>query len=90
MWSQHNYPQNSPLPPEKPPGGGGGVDFKNKNSHPNRVYTPSASLIALKMWPQPTYPKNIRGRFEFNKTKSIEGSRAGHSKAYFLSKCSGL
>ena len=36
----------------------GVFDFKNKNSHPNRVYTPSLSLIALKMWPQPSYPQN--------------------------------
>ena len=54
-------PKIAPFPPSNPPGGGvgGGVDFKNKNSHPNRVYTPSLSLIALKMWPQPTYPQNI-------------------------------
>ena len=34
MWSQHNYPQNSPLPPEDPPGGWGGVDFKNQTFAP--------------------------------------------------------
>ena len=33
----------------------GGFDLRD----PNGVYTPSLSLIALKMWPQPTYPKNI-------------------------------
>ena len=57
----------SPNPPpgedpqgEGAPGGGvGGFEYINKNSHPNRVYTPSLSLIALKMWPQPTYPQNI-------------------------------
>ena len=37
----------------------GGGDFKNQNSHPNRVFTPSLSLIPLKMWPQPMYPQNI-------------------------------
>ena len=26
----------------------GVFDFKNKNSHPNKVYTPSLNLIALK------------------------------------------
>ena len=47
-------------PPPTPPGGvWGGVDFKNKNSHPKRVYTPSLNLIALKMWQLPTYPQNI-------------------------------
>ena len=45
--------------PNPPPWGEGVFDFKNKNSHPNRVYTPSLSLIALKMRPQPTYPQNI-------------------------------
>ena len=33
----------------------GGFDLRD----PNGVYTPSLSLIALKMWPQPTYPQNI-------------------------------
>ena len=42
-------------PPPSPGGGSpwggefGGFDFKNQNSYPNRVYTPSLSLIALKM-----------------------------------------
>ena len=42
-------------------GGGelGGFDSKDLNSNKNRVYTPSLSLIPLKMWPQPTYPQNL-------------------------------